>query len=255
MAKKRLIKFAFQKFEGKPGYKELMGLLKGSTSLIFTKINILKLVKILNENKSKAPAKSGDHAPNDLKISEMDTGFPPGPIISELNEAGLATKVQSGTIHIKEEKVVAKKGDEISLKLALILTKLNIFPMEVGIILYGAIDNGVLFKEQDLTVDFSGILKELQLAHVSAFNLSLEIVLPTRENITQIIQKAQQQAKSLVISAPVIDREFINDIFSKVNNESNILISKIKEKDPNAIYIERPKENKEKETEKEEETT
>ncbi|MFX1449578.1 MAG: 50S ribosomal protein L10 [Promethearchaeota archaeon] len=255
MAKSRLIKFAFEKFENKSGFKELMESMTGSTALIFTNLNIFKLVKILNENKAQAPAKAGDISPKDIIVPEKDTGFPPGPVISELNSVGLQTKVQSGTIHIKEESVIAKKGDEISLQLAIVLTKLNIFPMKVGLSLYTALDNGVILKEEDLQVDFSEIFEELKLAYTSAFQLSIEILFPNRENIVQLIQKANQEAKSVIISAPVIEKEFINDILFKAYNNSNIILSKIIEKDPNALPIELPKEvqveTKEKEKEKE----
>ncbi|NVM03218.1 MAG: 50S ribosomal protein L10 [Candidatus Helarchaeota archaeon] len=253
MAKSRLIKFAFEKFGDKTGYKELMDKMKGSTALIFTNLNIFKLVKILNDNKAQAPAKSGDIAPDDIIIPEKDTGFPPGPVISELNSVGLQTKVQSGTIHIKEEKVIAKKGDEISLQLAIVLTKLNIFPMQVGLSLYTAFDNGALLKDDDLQVDFSEIIEQLKLAHASAFNISLEITFPNKENITQLLLKAHQQAKSVITSAPVFEKEFIKDILFKAYNNSNIILSKILENDPNALPIEMPTQTKDIEKEKEKE--
>ncbi|MHA1298694.1 MAG: 50S ribosomal protein L10 [Candidatus Helarchaeota archaeon] len=250
MAKTRLIKFAFEKYKDKPGYKELSEIIEGSTALIFTNLNIFKLIKILNENKAQAPAKVGDIAPDDIIIPAKDTGFPPGPVISELNSAGLQTKVQSGTIHIKEEKVVAKKGDEISLQLSIVLTKLNIFPMRIGLVLYTALDNGVILKEHDLEVDFEGILEQFQSAHASALNLSIIIEYPTKDNISLILQKAQQEAKSLVVFAPIFEKEFINDILIMANSESEMLLSKILEKDPNALPIDRPKQIEKEETEK-----
>jgi large subunit ribosomal protein L10 len=199
------------------------------------------LVKILNDNKAQAPAKAGDVAPKDIIVPAKDTGFPPGAVISELNAAGLQTKVQSGTIHIKEEKTVAKKGDEISLQLSIVLTKLNIFPMAVGLILYAALDNGVLLKAEDIQVDFEEILAQLKAAHFSALNLSVEISYPTRYNIVQLLQRAQQGAKSVIRAAPIFEKEFINDVLFKANNDSNILLSIILKKDPNALPIEKPK--------------
>jgi len=219
MAKSRLIKFAFEKFENKPGFKELMESMTGSTALIFTNLNIFKLVKILNENKAQAPAKAGDISPKDIIVPEKDTGFPPGPVISELNSAGLQTKVQSGTIHIKDESVVAKKGDEISLQLAIVLTKLNIFPMKVGLSLYTALDNGVILQEEDLQVDFNEILEELQLAHTSAFQLSIEILFPNRENIVQLLNMTSPSSSILIL-----ELQFGHLIISKSESRSGFLI-------------------------------
>ncbi|MFX0138638.1 MAG: 50S ribosomal protein L10 [Candidatus Hodarchaeota archaeon] len=250
MAKSRLFKFAFEQFENKSEYKEIMDKMKGSTALIFTNLNIFKLVKILNENKAQAPAKSGDIAPKDIIIPEKDTGFPPGPVISELNSVGLQTKVQSGTIHIKEEKVIAKQGDEISLQLAIVLTKLNIFPMQIGLSLYSALDHGTILEEKDLQVDFGEIIEHLKSAHASALNLSIEITFPNKENISQLLQKAQHHAKSVITFAPVIEKQFINDILLQANSNSNILLSKILEIDPNALPVDLPKQTQEKEKEK-----
>ena len=239
MAKTQLMKFAFERFKKKPGYNDLINMIEGSTALIFTNLNIFKLIKILNENKAQAPAKAGDISPVEIIIPAKDTGFPPGPVISELNSAGLQTKVQSGTIHIKEEKMVANKGDEISLQLAIVLTKLNIFPMKIGLSLYAALDNGVILKDDNLIVDFTEILEQLTSAHVSALGLSIELNYPTKDNIIQLLQKAHQGAKSLVVSATILEKEFINDILAKANTESDILLSKILGKDPKALPIER----------------
>ncbi|MHA1377790.1 MAG: 50S ribosomal protein L10 [Candidatus Helarchaeota archaeon] len=240
MTKKKLMKFALEKFKDKKGYKELIDILEGSTALIFTNLNIFKLIKILNENKAKAPAKAGDIAPSEIIIPAKDTGFPPGPVISELNAAGLQTKVQSGTIHIKEEQVVAKKGEEISLQLSIVLTKLNIFPMEIGLTLYAALDDGVILKDADLDVDFDEIIQQFQLAQTSALNLAIEISYPTKDNIIQLLQKAHQEAKTIVTSAIIIEKEFINDILVRVNREADILLSKILAKDPSALPIDKP---------------
>ena len=43
MAKTQLMKFALERYKNKPGYKELIKLIEGSTALIFTDLNILYL--------------------------------------------------------------------------------------------------------------------------------------------------------------------------------------------------------------------
>lgn len=49
-----------------------------------------------------------------------------GPVISEFAKVGLIAGVEEGKVAIKKDKVVAKKGDEISKELAGVLRKLKI---------------------------------------------------------------------------------------------------------------------------------
>ena len=132
MTKRRLIFKAIDASK-KKDIGKLKEYTRGMPALIFTKQNPFKIYATLKKNKSSAPAKAGQTAPNDIIVNAGTTSFAPGPIIGELGAIGIKTKVDGGKIAILSDTKVAKEGDEISEKLASMLTRLNILPMEVGL--------------------------------------------------------------------------------------------------------------------------
>jgi len=128
MAKKRLIKLVLEDAD-KEGIQELEPYLKGIPALLFSSENPFKLYSIIQKNKSKAAAKAGQEAPNDITVSAGPTSFAPGPIISELGGLGLKTKVEDGKIHIIKDHVIVKEGEEITAQaLDLIVEKTQGYP-------------------------------------------------------------------------------------------------------------------------------
>ena len=83
MTKKRFIKLALEKAK-KQNIKELEKYIKGMPALLFTQENPFSLFKLIKKNKSNAPIKAGQKAPNDLVVPAGPTSFSPGPIIGEL---------------------------------------------------------------------------------------------------------------------------------------------------------------------------
>ena len=117
--KNTLARFALKKVsEKKPGVEKLEEYLKGSNLFIFTNISPFKLSILFEKNKINLPASAGDVAPEDIVVPEGNTGMSPGPVISELSDVGLPTKIESGSIWITRDTVVARKGDIIESDLA-----------------------------------------------------------------------------------------------------------------------------------------
>ncbi len=131
----------------KPTIKELEGASTGSNVLLLTNLNPFKLSIQLDRSKSKMAAKAGDIAPSDITIPAGNTGLPPGPAISELNEAGIRTRIESGSVYVLRDTVVAKKGEPIQPRVASVLTKLGVKPLEVGLNIKAAYDSGVFIKD------------------------------------------------------------------------------------------------------------
>ena len=92
-------------------------------------------------------ARGGDLASFDIVVPAKNTGIAPGPMLTEFKEAGIPTKIDQGTIWIAKETTPAKKGDTINEKLAAILGKLDIKPVEAGISLYSAVEEGRKYTE------------------------------------------------------------------------------------------------------------
>ena len=190
MTKKRLIKLAFEKTKSKKhGVEKLEAYLGGMPALIFTKENPFKLSRTLQKNKSPAPAKAGQTAPRDIVVSKGATSFAPGPIIGELALAGIKAGVEAGKVTIKEDIVVANAGDKIKPKVAEILTRLGIQPMEVGLDLVAVYENGLIYGRDVLSVDEKEYKNRLANASRWAFNLANYVSYPTKGTIKLLIGK------------------------------------------------------------------
>lgn len=225
--KNTLIKKAFQKYHEKIEFKKLEKYLEGSNVFLFTNMNPFKLALLLERSKVFTTAKAGDIAPADIVIPAGNTGFPPGPIISQLNEVGLPTKIESGSIWITKDTLVARKGDVISEKLASVLSKLGIKPIESGLKMKVAYDDGLVIEEDNLKLDIAGTKQQLEQAYSEAFKLSIGISYPTEENIRVLIQIAHQEAYALSIGAAIPTKETVRDLIIKAHLEMLSLSSRL----------------------------
>ena len=154
MTKRRLIKLAIEQAKSsKKGIEQLEAHLGGMPALIFTKENPFKLSRTLQRNKSPAPAKAGQTAPRDIIVQKGATPFAPGPIIGELATVGIKSGVEGGKVAIKEDTVVARAGEKIKPKVAEILARLGVQPMEVGLDLVAVYENGLIYGREILSVD------------------------------------------------------------------------------------------------------
>jgi large subunit ribosomal protein L10 len=220
MTKRRLIEHAFKEAKSKKkGIEELEKELVGMPALIFTKENPFKLSKTLQKSKSPAPAKAGQTAPRDIIVNRGPTPFAPGPIIGELAVAGIKSGVEGGKVAVKEDAVVAKAGEKIKPKVAEILTRLGIQPMEVGLDLVAVLENGLIYKRDILAIDESEYLERLSNASRWAFNLANFAHYPTKETLPVLIGKAHNDAKAIGIERNIFDKEIIDILLGKAEQQ------------------------------------
>jgi large subunit ribosomal protein L10 len=213
MTKRRLIKKAIERVKDKkPGIEKLTSHLKGMPAVIFTKDNPFALYKKLSKNKSSAPAKAGQIAPNDIEVKAGATSFAPGPIIGELGALGIKAGIDAGKVAIKADAVVAKEGDVINEQLAGILSRLGIEPMEIGLALTAVYENGSIFTSKVLAIDEDEYKDNISLAAGWAFNLAVEAAYPTKDTTEVLIQKAFRQAKCLGIQQAIMSKDLAEDI-------------------------------------------
>ncbi|NIQ04672.1 MAG: 50S ribosomal protein L10, partial [Candidatus Korarchaeota archaeon] len=130
VVKNTLMERAIQQCNERPGIQKLINHLEGSNIFLFTDMNPFKLFLLLEGSKVKITAKAGDKAALDVTVPAGNTGQPPGPIIGQLNVVGLRTRIESGSVWINKDTMVAKKGDIISERLAVVLSKLGMKPVE-----------------------------------------------------------------------------------------------------------------------------
>lgn len=225
--KNTLMKRAVAESQDKPGFEKVQSLLDGPNIFLFTDLNPFKLSLLLEKGKVKTTAKSGDVASMDVVVPAGNTGLPPGPIISQLGSVGLPTRIEAGSVWVSKDTLVAKKGDLIDARLASVLSKLNIKPVEVGLILKAVYEDGLIISEDQLHLDVDGFKKSLAEAQFDALNLSLNSGYPTNENIQLLLQAAYRKAFSLALNAGVLTKETIGDLLRKANAEGLSLSSKL----------------------------
>ena len=211
-----------------PGMKEISTELKGQVMFIFTNMSPFKLNVLLGKNKVMMGARSGDIASIDIVVPEKNTGIAPGPMLTEFKEAGIPTKIDQGTIWIAKETTPAKKGDAINEKLAAILGKLDIKPVEAGISLYTALEEGLKYAQDEMVIDIEKIRNEFSQAHQEAVSLSIEAAYITSDNISQILSKAAQYARSLSVESGFMTDETKEQILQKADAQARSVAGQAK---------------------------
>src|SRR3989338_501419 len=184
MTKRRLMKIAIASAkEKKKGVEKLVSYLRGMPALLFTKENPFSLYKTLKKNKSKAPAKAGQTAPFDVVVPKGPTGFAPGPIIGELATASIKAGVEGGKVVIKEDSIAVKEGQKITQKTAELLSRLQIYPMEVGLNITAVLEGDSIYPSKVLDIDEVKFKADLTKAARWGFNLAFEAAYSVKENI------------------------------------------------------------------------
>ncbi|MBI2124324.1 50S ribosomal protein L10 [Candidatus Woesearchaeota archaeon] len=254
MTKRRLMKLAIEQVKSsRKGIEQLENHLGGMPALIFTKENPFKLSKTLQKSKSPAPAKAGQTAPRDIVVQKGATSFAPGPIIGELALAGIKSGVEGGKVAIKEDVVVAKAGEKIKSKVAEILTRLGVQPMEVGLDLVAVYENGLIYGRDVLSVDEKEYLNRLQNAARWAFNLAVEASYPTKQTIKVLLGKAHNDAKNLGVAQNIFDKGIVEILLGKAAMQMSSLKSaaniQVVEKEPEKEQTESKTEEKKEQNE------
>ena len=226
MTRNTLIEHAFTDIGGEVG--KLTQYLSGHSAIIFTNDNPFKLFKQLEKTKTKMAAKPGEKAPEDIVIPAGPTSFKPGPIVGELQQAGIPAAIESGKVKIKETKTVVKKGGVISAKLAAVLSKLDIKPMDVGLALQVAYHDGGIFEPSVLAVDETVILGQIALASRQALALSIEAAIPTKDSMEAILIKAVRDARGLAVEAAIYEKDVVDMIIGKAYREGQVLKNLVK---------------------------
>jgi len=221
--KNTLMKLAIENCKDKPDLKKLEEHITGSNVYLFTDLNPFKLALALERGKVKTSAKSGDIAAFDVVVPAGNTAQPPGPIISQLNAVGLPTRIESGSVWVRKDTLVVRKGEIIDEKLASVLSKLGIKPVESGLAMDVVYDDGLVIMQDQLKVDVDGTRQTIGAAQAEAFALSLSIAYPTSESIIALLQVAHRESCSLSIAAAIPTKETIEDLLRKAHAEMTSL--------------------------------
>jgi len=185
-----------------------------SVAILFSDLDSFELSLELVKNKRPAKAKPGQLAPEDIEIPEGPTELVPGPAITELGALGIPIQIDKGKIHIKQAKVIAKEGEEISKQAADLMSKLNIKPFSIGFVPICAFDNEEKKLYIDIKIDVEQTLKDLKNAFGKALPFAVEIGYTNDETITFMIGKARRNEKvieSLLGKEEIVEEKANND--------------------------------------------
>ena len=229
--KDKLARLALEK-TGIKGIEKFVSKLNGQCLFMFTNMSPFKLNVLLGKNKVMLSARGGDLASMDVVIPPKNTGIAPGPMLTDFKENGIPTKIDQGTIWIMRETIPVKKGEIISEKLAALLGKLDIKPIEAGIVLNSALDEGLVYAQDEMIIDLEKFRNDLSQAHQEAISLTIEAAYITKDNIKQILAKAAQSASSISVEAGYATDDTKEMILQKAHGQARGVASKAKDYTP-----------------------
>ncbi|MCK5037565.1 MAG: 50S ribosomal protein L10 [Thermoplasmata archaeon] len=228
VAKNNLIERALKEVAGdKKGIDALIDQIDGQCALITTDMNPFKLYKNLEATKTAAPAKGGEKAPDDIEIKAGDTPFKPGPIVGDFQKAGIPAAIEGGKVVIKKTKLLVKEGDPIPPEVAMMLTKLDIFPLTVGMDMGAVYEAGTVFKKDVLAIDEEAFMGNMNYVISSSFNLATFISYTTPLTIRPLLSKAQMDAMSLALNAGVANKDTIEMLLALATGKMMSLASQV----------------------------
>jgi large subunit ribosomal protein L10 len=219
VAKKCIIEHAFM-LSNKKNITKLVDYLEGSPALLLSKENPFRIYKLLKQSKSAAAIKAGQATPKDLTIPAGPTPFAPGPIIGELGILKIKAGIEAGKVVIKDDAHVARKGDVVNDKLASLLLRLGIEPMEIGLNLVAAYENGEVLVAEVLDIDDKAFIQKIQTAASEAMNLAVDIAYTSEDTITLLIQKSFRDSKAIAIERDILADLIIEQILAKANAQA-----------------------------------
>jgi len=218
MAKKTLMRLAWEQ-SGRP-MGDLDTLLDGAIqpAIVHTdSMNAFQLFSELEKTRQGRAAKEGEVSPIDIVVEQGPTEFGPGPIVGEFNAVGIPAKIDKGKVAIQKTTTVVEQGETISADLGIMLAKLGINPIEIGLILSGVIEGGVVMASEDLDLDLSGFTANVKSATSGAFNLACNIGWFTDQTVPVLISKAAGEAMAVAVEAGIHNEETMPILISRAH--------------------------------------
>ena len=229
VAKNQIAKLALKR-AGVKNAEEFVTKLDGQNALIFTNMNPFKLFLALEKSKVNLPARAGDIATDPITVPAGNTGIPPGPVLSEFKEAGVATRIEAGNIFVSKDSVVANPGDVISPKLAGLLSRLNLKPIKAGLSIYMASANGLMLLQKDVTIDLAQYRADVAKAAAEAMGLAIEAVYITPETLPRILGKADRGAREVAKTSGYVTPETAEAVLGFADAQARSVAEETKKK-------------------------
>jgi large subunit ribosomal protein L10 len=229
-----------------PEIKKLNQYVNGQIALVTTSMSPSALYSSFEKSRQKAAARGGEIADEDIVVPAKETNFPPGPMISEFQKVGLQAAIEKGKIVIKKEMVMVKKGEKISKEKAKVLEKLEILPLNIGLDIITAYEEGIIFSKEAMSITPESLSIEIASAFSRAKALATGAVFLVKEVVPELIVKARREAESLAMAGNYVDEANIEIFLMKAASQAAAI---------QEIGEDKPKAEETKEEEKKEEDT
>tara|TARA_B110000116_G_scaffold236717_1_gene222499 strand:- start:11 stop:1018 length:1008 start_codon:yes stop_codon:yes gene_type:complete len=228
MAKKTLFRLAWKN----AGLEEqsLETMMENAAQPVLVHSSNLSPFQLFNElekTRTGRSAKAGDIAPQDIVVEAGETDFAPGPIVGELSAVGIPAKIDKGKVLIQKTVTVVNQGELIPGDLGLMLDKLGIKPIEIGIILCGAMQDGILMPPEDLDLDLDGFRNNIAQAVSASFNVACNVRWFTPETMPTLLSKAKSESLSVAIEAGITNSETMPLFISRANSRAMALAGQL----------------------------
>jgi len=187
----------------------------GQAAIIATDMNPFALFQEIKATRKNAPAKGGETASHDIEVLAGDTPFKPGPIVGELQKAGIPAAISEGKVIIKSDKVLVEAGQKISRELAQMLSRLDIFPIELGLKLNAVYENGDIYRPDVLDIDMDRFMGQLRTASFTALGLAMETGWANAQTIRPLLAKAYRSAHTLAVEKNIYTKDSMKSLLAK----------------------------------------
>lgn len=204
----------------RPALRPLLEHVTDQTALLVAEANPFTLARELDQTRSPTPARGGEIAPQDIRVPSGTTSFKPGPIVGELQQAGFPAAIEKGKVVLKKDVTIVKAGHVISREVAGLLTRLEVFPLEVGLELRAVVDGDTLYLPEVLSVDLDARRAQLASAHQKALALAVAIGYPTAATIPRLLSKAHLRALAVAVAAGYPTPETLPAILARALREA-----------------------------------
>jgi large subunit ribosomal protein L10 len=204
----------------RPSLAPLLDQVEDQTAVLAAEGNPFALYQQFLRTRSPTPARGGELAPADIVVPSGTTSFKPGPIVGELQHAGFPAAIEKGKVVLKKDTTIVKAGGVISREVATMLTRLDIFPLEVGLSLRAVVEGDTFYPPAVLSVDLDAQRADLARASRRALGLALAIGYATPETAPLLITKAHRSALAVAIAAGYATPETIEPLFALAVREA-----------------------------------
>ncbi|MBN1281067.1 MAG: 50S ribosomal protein L10 [Candidatus Thermoplasmatota archaeon] len=214
------------------GISELKKEVTGQAAIIATDVNPFALFKEIKASRSNAPAKGGETASHDIMVTAGDTPFKPGPIVGELQKAGIPAAISEGKVIIKNDKLLVQAGQKIPKETAQMLARLEIFPIELGLHVHAIFENGCIYRPDVLDIDMDRFMGQLRTASLSTLGLAMEAGWTTSQTIHPLLTKAYRSAYTLALERNIYTKETMSSLLAKAHASMLSVKSQVKPVSP-----------------------